>query len=110
MKESKLNSRNDAGGGRVLGVAWYSEAEWAKLKRVAADPEALDDTYEEWRRGHADLVKNLHESGEDHVSVTVLIDEVSDWCAKEGRPLDGAARAEFVARRLRRNMGASGGA
>jgi hypothetical protein len=99
MTRSNPNRRHTAGDGQVLAVAWYSEVEWAKLKRAAVDPDALDDTYAEWCRGHADLVTNLQRAGADYVSVPMLVEEVSGWCASEGRPLDAAARAEFVARK-----------
>ncbi len=110
MTKRSPKRRPAAGGRQVLAIAWYSEAEWAKLKRVAADSDALDDTYVEWCGGHADLVRNLQRSGAEFVSVPVLIEEVSAWCDSEGRPLDSAARAEFVARRLREQEGMSGGA
>ena len=31
-----------------VGVAWYAEAEWQKLRQVAADPEVLEATYADW--------------------------------------------------------------
>ena len=32
----------------VAGVAWYSSTEWQRLREVAADPDRLEDTYQEW--------------------------------------------------------------
>lgn len=110
MATRKMDSQHSDGSEPVLAIAFYSEVEWAKLKRTAADPDALDDTYAGWCRGHADLVSSLEDAGTDYVSVPVLVEDVSDWCAREGRPLDGAARAEFVAQQHKSQGGRPGGA
>ncbi len=90
---------------QVVGVAWYSEIEWARLKEAANDPEILEDTYGEWCRVYADAVEKLEKAGATCIPVPLLISEVSDWCAKKGRPLDASARAEFVANRVRLSGG-----
>ncbi len=37
-----------------VGVAWYSEAEWDRLRQLAADWEMLEETYAEWTRACED--------------------------------------------------------
>jgi hypothetical protein len=93
-----------------VGVAWYSEIEWAKLKRLAADPEILEDTYEEWCRVYENAVKTIEREGTRCIPVELRIDEVAQWCSEKGRPLDGAARAEFAALHVRNATGEPGGA
>jgi hypothetical protein len=32
----------------IVGMAWYSAAEWERLKEVVPDPDHLEPTHEEW--------------------------------------------------------------
>jgi hypothetical protein len=34
----------------AVGVAWYPPEGWERIRAVAADPERLEDSYEEWLR------------------------------------------------------------
>ena len=82
---------------RGVGVAWYSPAEWAKLLTVAADPEVLEATYDEWVAFYDSAVSRLAAGGVECVRVPLDIDELVAWCVKKSKPLNGAARAEFTA-------------
>lgn len=94
---------------QVIGVAWYSETEWAKLAETVADPEILEHTYAEWCSAYTDAVQGLRQAGASCHAVPVSVDVASDWCASMGRPFDAKARAAFVAEKLRRSQeGASG--
>jgi hypothetical protein len=94
---------------QVVGVAWYSADEWLNLKRCAADPEILEATYAEWCGIYADAIQKLERAGVAWVRVPLVIAEVSEWCARNGRPLDAAARAGFVADTLRVTGAGAGG-
>ena len=83
-------------------MAVYSEAEWQTLREVAADPEALEETYAEWRRVHEDGIRKLAASGLSAEPVEVRVAELQAWCAARKRPLDGSARVEFVTELLMR--------
>ena len=82
--------------GLKVGVAWYLEAEWDRLRELAADPEMLEETYAEWRRVCEDMVRKLAASGLATEPVEVRVAELQAWCAARRRPLDANARAEFV--------------
>ena len=34
--------------GPITGLAWYRREQWPSLREKAADPEDLEETYEEW--------------------------------------------------------------
>jgi hypothetical protein len=34
-----------------LGLAWYTRAGWERLRELAVDKDALDDSFEDWERG-----------------------------------------------------------
>ncbi len=82
--------------GLKVGVAWYLEAEWDRLRELAADREMLEETYAEWRRVYEDGVHKLAASGLATEPVEVRVAELQAWCAARRRPFDANARAEFV--------------
>jgi len=46
-----------------VGVAWYQEREWEELRRLAADPGNLEETYAEWKAAYEDGVLKLGAAG-----------------------------------------------
>ena len=85
----------------VVGVAWYSRATWTELRARAPDAADLENTYENWldvfHRGFA----QVQAAGVRPERVEVDLQAFVAWCAPTGRPLDSAARAEFVSEQLR---------
>ncbi len=86
----------------VLGIAWYSREDWPKLKSVAADPEVIEETYDEWLQVVERTRRQLRAQGLEPERVEVNIDELVEWCREAQRPVDAFARAEFTAELLRR--------
>ena len=82
--------------GVKIGVAVYAEAEWERLRQLAADPEMLEETYAEWRTVYESSVRQLAVSGLATEPVEVGVEELQAWCTARKRPLDANARAEFV--------------
>lgn len=85
----------------VIGLAWYREEEWDRLKAVAADPNHLEDTWSDWRRVVSKGLEELVAEGHLFERVDVAVDELVAWCKGEGRPVDSKARAAYVAHKLR---------
>ena len=79
-----------------VGVAWYSEAEWDRLRQLAADREMLEETYAEWTRACEDGIRELVASGLSAEPIEVDVGDLHAWCTARKRPLDASARAEFV--------------
>lgn len=86
----------------VTGVAWYRRDQWSPLREVASDRDKLDDSYEEWLAGVQKTLLEMAVAGVRARRVDVDIDALVRWCQAEGRPIDSAARAAFVAMQLRR--------
>ena len=88
-----------------VGLANYSAEQWALLKRVADDPEALDDTYGEWLEQKDQALAQV--DGLEGIVRLVDIDvaELMCWCRANGRALDGDARASFCTEKLREMYG-----
>lgn len=79
-----------------VGLAWYGREAWQRLRELAADVDALDDTYEDWERGAPRAICELEAVGRHPRKVPIDIDLLARWCQVHHRPLDSAARAEYV--------------
>ena len=84
----------------VIGLAWYREEEWDRLKAVAADPNHLEDTWSDWRRVVSKGLEELVAEGHLFERVDVAVDELVAWCRNQGRPVDASARADFALDKL----------
>ncbi len=84
------------------GVAWYDREQWERLRQVAADPERLEDSYEDWVAMAERAIRDIEATGLLIERVPVDTEELVAWCNERGRPIDGEARAEFAAQELRR--------
>ena len=85
----------------VLGVAWYTEEDWGKVKAVATDPERFEETYTEWSAMAIGAVKDLQKAGANAVKVFIKPSELLPWCLVHNKPNNAESRAEFVSERLR---------
>ena len=84
------------------GVAWYDRDQWQRLRQVAADPERLEESYEEWIAMAERAIRDLEATGMLIERVPVDTEELIAWCNEQGRPIDGSARAEFASHQLRK--------
>ena len=99
-----LADRERRGGGKlevITGIGWYRREQWERLRELSADVERLEDTYDEWLSGAERLLKDLRSRGVAAARVDVDVEELSRWCAEQRRRVDSAARANFVAVKLR---------
>ena len=100
MKKKK-KSKSGRPGDAVIGVAWYRREQWDHLLQIAADREVLEDTYEEWKVTAEESLKKFAMSGHHLRKVDIDVEELLGWCNVHNRPVDGAARSEFAADKLR---------
>ena len=86
----------------VTGFAWYRREQWSRLRERASDRDKLDDSYDEWLAGAQKALLEMALAGVPARRVDVDVDALFRWCEAEGRSVDSAARAAFVAEELRR--------
>jgi hypothetical protein len=79
-----------------VGVAWYSESEWDKIRAIAADRDDLETTYLDWVRVFTKGMHTLAQAGVIAEPVAITAADLKAWCEKEGRGVDSAARSEFA--------------
>lgn len=97
MDTEKPKSDGDA----VVGIAWYRRDQWPRLRALASDIDKLEGSYEDWLAGAQKAIVQMTVAGVRAERVDIDLDELVRWCRAESRPLDSAARAAFVASRLR---------
>jgi hypothetical protein len=84
-----------------IGLAWYRPEQWSLLRALAADPEALEHTHAEWLACAIKGIEDLRKQGIMARKIEVDVQELATWCQAHERPLDGGARAVFVAEKVR---------
>jgi hypothetical protein len=83
-----------------VAMAWYRRDQWALLRAVSADGPSLEPTYDEWIIFANKQVRELEAKGFRVHKIEVELAALSKWCEKEGRAVDGDARAEYARRGL----------
>lgn len=90
----------------TLAVAWYSPEDWHRLREVAADPEALETTYEEWIATANSSLRKIREAGLLAEKVHLVnVGDLIPWREEQGLALDGHASARYAAENLRQRHG-----
>lgn len=85
-----------------IGMAWYRPEQWTLLREISVDREKMSETWSEWEATASAKLAELRERGVDIRKVDVDVRELQAWCERRHRPIDGAARSEFVVEQLRR--------
>jgi len=98
-RRDKLNIAADA----ELGLAWYTREGWERLRELAVDREQLDDSFDAWERGAHAAIAELAEIGRVVRKVPIDFEALLAWCQAQDRPLNSAARAEYVTHLLQQH-------
>ena len=84
-----------------IAVAWYFPEQWERLREVVADPQNFEETHAEWQASFDSGMLFFKDRGFDAHRVPVDVDELTAWCQKHSRPMDGKAGLDFAAEKLR---------
>jgi len=85
----------------LIGIGWYSQQEWHKLKAIAEDSDALDDTYEDFLKNFAKAQNHMKKQKMKTKKVKIIVSDLVNWCAENELPINGKSRSEFVSQKLR---------
>jgi hypothetical protein len=98
----KKRQSKKPGAGMAVGVAWYREADWPRIKELFPDADQLHDTYAEWLKFAEESMKRLARTGMTVEPVVIDIDDFLGWCLIHNRARDAKARTEYVTEKLSR--------
>jgi len=87
----------------MMALAWYRPEQWERLRAISADRDRLEESYEQWREVTEQTIEQLQREGVVVERIDVDVEELVAWCQANGLTLDGAARANFAAEKLRRS-------
>ena len=89
----------------IVGVAWFDRAQWTRLKEIAPDKSALDDSFEQWERNARSVVAKMKAEGLRVKEVSVDVDQLLAWCMLHGMAPDSNGRANYAAYVVKRESG-----
>ncbi len=81
---------------RAIGVVWYREADWPRLRAQLADADKLPDTFAEWLASAEGLPAQLRRDRIPAERVPLDPDTFSAWCAARGLAPDAQARSRYA--------------
>lgn len=85
-----------------IAMCWYKEEQWERLKEIVADPDNIEDTYQQWRKDAEKALSELKTNGVNVKKVLVDTEEMLLWANDQGYKLNGEARSEYAAFLLKR--------
>jgi len=84
----------------ALGIAWYRESDWPRVKSLFPDADDLHDTHAEWLQSAESLVRHLGQSGVVVKRYAIDLDRFIVWCSEREMAPDAEARSAYVAEML----------
>ncbi len=72
-------------------LCWFDQEEWEKLAQV--DPDGVDNSYEEWKKGANKAISN----GQKVRKISIKIADLVKWCEENGKSPNSSSRSEYVA-------------
>lgn len=105
--ELKRPKTRKDGGKVALGIAWYRESDWPRVKAEFPDADELHDTYAEWHESAESLIRHLNRNGIAAEAFAIDIDHFIGWCATHDQLPDAEARSAYVAEMLKLRRQAS---
>lgn len=87
-----------------VGVTWYTQEAWARIKAAARDPDRFEATHAQWLAMASKVFADLKAKGVPVVKFHIEPDEFQAWCIVRGKVNDAPARAAFVAEQIRQRQ------
>ena len=88
----------------LIPVGWYQADQWQRLEEIAPDVKRIWQSYEEWMTAAVRKLSAPPPGGKRYVKVPVDVEQLLQWCQRQGRPVDAHARAEYAAELLEQQL------
>jgi len=79
-----------------IGIVWYTEKEWEKMKKISSDSERLEDSFKEWEEIAQKTLSDMKVNEIVGEKVFVKADEFFIWCKIHSLPMDASSRSRYV--------------
>ena len=87
----------------MLGIAWYREADWPRIKALFPNAGDLPDPYAEWPRTAEATVKRLNARPDVTLEPVIIdLDDFLRWCMVHGHQPNSKARTQYVVEKISR--------
>lgn len=85
---------------QVVGIPWYEEQHYARLRQLFKDGANLPETFAGWLKSAEKAVDEIKRKGGITVlKVNIDPDEFPAWCGAHGHDVDARARLAFANRK-----------
>lgn len=81
---------------QAIGIAWYREADYERLRSIFIDSHALPDTFEKWQQKAEQIRKTQIQQGRIVIQAYIDPDTFPAWCAARGHKVDASGRMAFA--------------
>ncbi len=88
----------------LIPVGWYEAHQWQRLEEIAPDVKRIWQSYEEWMTVAVRKLSAPPLGGKRYVKVPIDVEQLLQWCQRQGRDVDARARAEYAAELLEQNL------
>ena len=80
----------------AIGIPWYHEEDYPKIKTIMADSQQLHDTYKQWLQAVNSTFNDFKIKGYIVEKVYIDADSFPAWCFSRGLNIDANARMAFA--------------
>jgi hypothetical protein len=81
---------------RAIGICWYEEADYERLKAIFVDGAQLPRTFQEWQQKAEQLRQSRIAQGEVVVKAYIDPDSFPSWCAARGLDVNASSRMHYA--------------
>ncbi len=79
-----------------VGIGIYRKEDYQEILKLSEDRHNMDLTWKEWNENKKKGAKNFLKLGVKTIDILVTPKELVEYCRKNGLPINGETRAEFV--------------
>jgi hypothetical protein len=87
---------------KVIGIGFYRREQWPLLLETAADAHILEKTYDEWLEVLDSSIEKIRSYGIEPELVDVDVNELLDFCKRQGLQNNARTRSGFIAELVRK--------
>lgn len=80
----------------IMGIAWYKQEEWDKLKNEFDDAEKMHETWNEWRQATESGIEHMARNNKIMYPVLLEADHLKEYCMKNKKLNTSQTRVRLV--------------